>query len=457
VTISSGSAREQAGWYVYDWANSAFATTVVTVFAGPYLTTITRSVADADGYVYPFGVPVAAGAFFPFLVSFSVVLQVVCLPLVGGIADSTHRKKHLLALFAYVGALATIGLAFVDPVGYLLAGLLFVIANLSLGASIVVYNAFLPEIAPPDERDRVSSHGWALGYVGGGVLLALNLLLISQTDRLGLTTGQAVRISLASAGVWWAAFTLVPLATLRSHQPRRQPRPGEHVLTMGFNQLRQTLGEARRYRQTVIFLAAYLLFNDGVQTVIVLSSQFGQEELGLSLSTLTAVILMVQFVACGGALLFNVLAGRIGAKRSISVSLVVWTATLVYAYALLHTTLDFFILAAVIALVLGGTQALSRSLYSLLIPRGQEAAYFGLYEISDKGTSWLGPLLFGLALQFTGSYRVAILSLAVFFGLGLLLLGRVNVAQGVLEAGNEAPPLQTATSSPRTRNGASAS
>jgi UMF1 family MFS transporter len=433
------SRRERVGWYFYDWANSAFPTTVVTVFLGPWLTTVTKAAADAEGFVHPFGIAIRAGSFFPYVVSLSVLAQVVVLPVLGAIADSSHRKKEMLALFAYLGAGATTALYLVHGTSYLLGGVLFLVANVSFGASVVFYNAFLPDIATPDRRDAVSSYGWALGYLGGGLLLALNLVLFGQAAALGLSTGVVVRINLASAGVWWALFTLIPLAVLRNRRPERRLTPDEHYLTAGFRQLRRTLGRMRCYPQTVLFLAAYLLYNDGIQTVIALASQFGQEELGLPISTLTAVILMVQFVAFGGALLFNWVAQAIGTKRAIIVSLVIWTGTVTYAYGWLRTGGEFFALAAAIAVVLGGSQALSRSLYSRMIPKGQEAEYFGLYEVSERGTSWLGPLLFGLALQFTGSYRIAILSLSAFFVLGLVLLALVDVRRAVVEAGHEPP------------------
>ncbi len=430
--------REQTGWYFYDWANSAFPTTVVTVFLGPWLTTVTKAAADGGGFVYPLGIKVHAGSFFPYVVSLSVLAQVVTLPLLGAIADYSHRKKEMLGLFAYAGAGATLALYVVHDTNYLPGGVLFLVANVSFGASVVFNNAFLPDIASPERRNAVSSYGWALGYLGGGLLLALNLVLFSQAPALGLSVGDAVRINLASAGAWWAVFTVIPLAVLRNRRPERQLRPGEHYLTVGFRQLRRTLARVRLYPQTILFLVAYLLYNDGIQTVIALASQFGQEELGLPISTLTAVILMVQFVAFFGALLFNKIAEALGTKRAIMVSLVIWTATVTYAYGWLRTGAQFFVLAAVIALVLGGSQALSRALYSLMIPKGQEAEYFSLYEVSERGTSWLGPLLFGLALQFTGSYRIAIVSLSVFFLAGLVLLARVDVHEAVREAGRSA-------------------
>ncbi|HTP41111.1 MAG TPA: MFS transporter [Nitrospiria bacterium] len=433
--LSEGDARaEQTGWYFYDWANSAFSSTVVTVFLGPYLTTITKTAAGADGLVHPFGLRVNAGSFFPYVVSLSVVLQVLFLPVLGAIADYSHRKKQLLGFFAYLGVSATVGLYFLHGTNYLLGGLLFLIANLSFGASVVIYNAFLPEIARPEERDDVSSKGWALGYLGGGLLLLLNLVLMARAADFGLDTGHAVRINLASAGVWWGLFSIIPLAALRTRQPIRTLPRGAHYLTVGFRQLRGTVGMVMTRPQTLLFLSAYLLYNDGIQAVITLSTEFGQEELKLSLTTLSQVILMVQFVAFAGAIGFNYVARAAGAQRAILASLLIWSGALIYAYAWLRTEFQFFMLAAVIAVVLGGSQALSRSLYSLMIPKGREAEYFSLYEISERGTSWLGPLLFGLSLQFTGSYRFALMSLIVFFIAGLLLLSRLDVRAATAEA-----------------------
>jgi UMF1 family MFS transporter len=431
--------REQRGWYVYDWANSAFSTTVVTVFLGPYLTTVAEAAADPDGFLRPLGIPIRAESFFPYVVSLSVLLQVVVLPLTGAVADRSRRKLTMLGATAYVGAAATMGLFFLGGDRYLLGGVLFTVANLAFGASIVVYNSFLPEIATPAERDRVSARGWALGYLGGGLLLAANLALFTLHDRLGLSEGDAVRIALLSAGVWWALFTAVPLLALR----RRAAAPSERgsaAVTTGFRQLRDTLRGARAYPQTLLFLLAYLLYNDGIQTVIALAATYGDRELLLGQGTLIGAILMVQFVAFGGALALGALARRYGATRVIQGSLLVWTVVIGVSYLLPPgRPALFFALAALIGVVLGGTQALSRSLFSHMVPAGREAEYFGLYEISERGTSWLGTFLFGLSLQLSGSYRVAIISLVVFFVAGLIVLSRVDVGRAVREAGN-APP-----------------
>jgi len=434
------SRREQIAWYFYDWGSSAFSTTVVTVFLGPYLTTITQAAADANGYVYPLGIPVLAGAFFPYMIALSVLLQVFFLPVLGALADYSHRKKQFFAVAAYLGAFTTMGMYFLQGDNYILGGALLVLSNLSFGAAIVFYNAYLPDIAGPDDRDRVSSQGWALGYLGGGLLLALNLVFVQfLAEPLGVSTAHAVRISLTSAGVWWAVFTLIPLAALKRRAPLKKLPPGERYATIGFKQLRHTLSEVRNFPHTLLFLLAYLLYNDGIQTVIALSATFGSEELGLGTASLVQLILMVQFIAFFGALLFQQVSSRTGAKRAIVISLFIWLGVTLYTYAFLQTELQFFILGGFIAIVMGGSQALSRSLFSLMIPRGQEAEYFSLYEVSERGTSWLGPMLFGFTLQMTGSYRYAILSVAIFFAAGLVLLMRVNVRRAIEESGNRVP------------------
>ena len=270
--------REQRAWYFYDWANSAFPTTVLTVFIGPYLTTVAKSAAGVDGFVHPLGLTIAAESFFPYVVSLSVLLQVILLPLLGAIADYSHFKKQMLGLFAYVGAFATMGMYFMQGADYLFGGTLFLVANLSFGASIVFYNAFLIDIARADERDRVSSMGWALGYIGGGSLLALNLLLFAKAGDWGLGVAEAVRINLASAGVWWAVFTIIPLLGLKRRKSIKHLPPGERYLTVGLRQLRQTLGKIHAHPHALLFLIAFLIYNDGIQTVISLASVFGQEE-----------------------------------------------------------------------------------------------------------------------------------------------------------------------------------
>ncbi|WP_347060645.1 MFS transporter [Blastococcus sp. HT6-30] len=427
--------RERFGWYSYDWAMSVFNTSVTTVFLGPYLTAIARDAAGPDERLSFLGLSLAAGSWFSYVLSASVVLQVLVLPLTGAVADRTGRKREMLAAFASLGALATTGLYFAGDGRWLLAAVLFVVANISFGAATVVYYSWLPDLAGPEERDAVSSKGWAFGYVGGALLLAVHLGLVVAAEDLGLTTGEAVRICLATAGLWWGAFTFFSVSRLRN-----RPVAASAVRSGSFRQLATTFREMRAFPLTLWFLGAYLLFNDGVQTVISLSATYATEELDLEQDVLTGAILMVQVVAIFGALGLGRMAGRYGAKRVVLGALVAWIGVLFAAFFLqTGAVAQFYALAAVIGLVQGGTQALSRSLFSQLIPLGKEAEYYGFYEISDRGTSWLGPLAFGLTYQLTGSYRLAIISLVVFFVAGFVALAALPMRRAVIAAGNVPP------------------
>jgi UMF1 family MFS transporter len=425
---------------MYDWAVSAFSTTVVTALLGPYI------LALADSSEMPltlFGTAVQPAAIFPFSASLSVILQVLFLPLMGTIADHTELKKRMMLGFAYVGAVTTILLFFVRadmPVigtngAIVLASILFIIANLCFGIAIVFYNSFLPEIASPDRRDAVSSRGFAFGYLGGGLLLLANLVLLTLMED----TTLAVRISLASAGVWWLVFMILFPQRLLVQRPAAHHLPhGASLLTHGLKQIVQTLRDlAQRYPMTLRYLLAYLIYNDGIQTVIVVATAFAADELGVETTSLLLLVLLIQFMAVGGALFFGYLARRIGAKRTIMVSLFIWSGLVIYAYFFLTNEIQLYVMGVVLALVLGGSQALSRSLFSQMIPADHEAEYFGFYEVSERGTSWIGPLLFAAAVQLTGSQRIAIVSLIIFFVVGLILLTRVNVRQAMLDAGND--------------------
>ena len=435
--------REIFGWAMYDWANSAFSTTIGTVFLGPYLASLAAgaAAANADGMARFFGIPVAPDSFFPYAVSFSVLLQVLFLPILGAIADYSHRRKQMMQIFAISGASATIGLFFVTDSLWWLGGVLFILANLCFGAAIVFYNAYLPDIASEDQRDRISSYGWAMGYLGGGLLLLLNLIFYQMHEALGVPTGLAIRINLASAGLWWLGFSFITWARLRTRRASRQLPKGKTYLKVGFSQLRHTLKEIKNFPETLKYLLAYFLYNDGIQTVIAVSATFAAAPLvrgGLELDqgTLTMVILMIQFVAFGGALFWGKLAQWVGAKRSIIISLVIWSGVVIYAFGGMKgdtRVLEFWILGAFIALVMGGSQAISRSLFAQMIPKGQEAEYYSFYEVSERGTSWIGPFLFGLMNQAFGSLRPAILSLIFFFVVGLMILPFVNVDKAIAD------------------------
>jgi UMF1 family MFS transporter len=358
---------------------------------------------------------------------------------VGAIADRSPHKKQLMAVFAYLGAAATTGFLFLVDDRYMLGAGLFLLANISFGASVVVYYSFLPQLSNPDDRDTVSSVGWAFGYIGGGTLLLINVVAVLFNEQLGLSVADVARYSMVSAGLWWAGFTTIPLLWLRNRLPVEGVARGNAVLD-GFVQLWHTLKSLKAYPLTLAFLAAYLVYNDGIQTVIALAGTYGAEELGHEQSTLTLTILMVQFLAFLGALLLGRLAKSFGAWKVLLGSLLLWIVIVAGAYMLPKEDIALFVvLGGAIGLVLGGSQALSRSLFSQLIPKGKEGEYFGLYEISDKGTSWLGPLVFGLAYDLTRSYRTAIISLMIFFVVGFVALLFVPMRRAIEGAGNRAP------------------
>ena len=442
-----GNRREQMGWYFYDWANSAFSTTVGAVFLGPYVSSLTEQAAGPDGLVRLLGIPIAPYSLVSYCITISVILQVLFLPILGAIADYSNLRKRLMQIFAVSGSVTTMFMFFVSAQTWWLGCLLFIVANLCFGAAIVFYNAFLPDIAEPDERDRVSSVGWALGYLGGGILLTLNLILFLMRDTIGIDSGMAVRINLFSAGLWWFGWSFVTWRLLRSRDIAKALKPGETYLSTGLKQLWATFKETAKYPHTIRFLLAYLLYNDGIQTVFASAAVFAAAPLvrgglGIEQGMLTQVILMIQFVAFGGALLFGRIAIRIGAKRALIIGLVIWTVVVIYAYLGLRGEsrfLQFWILGAFIALVMGGTQAVSRSLFANMIPPGKEAEFFSIYEVSERGTSWLGPLAFGLVNQLSGSLRPAIASIILFFVVGLFLLLRVDVRRAIAESGNKPP------------------
>ncbi len=441
--------REQRAWYWYDWANSAYVTTVATVLFAPYLTSVAETAACGEPGTAAdpcrtdldvLGIGVSPGSLVFYVVTFATILSAFVLPIVGAFADRSPRKKQLLAGYAWLGSLAAAGMFFVTGANWLLGALLLLVANICLGASLVVYDAILVQIAGPDERDRVSSRGWALGYLGGGILLAVNLAVVTLHDTFGLSQGMAVRVSLVSAAVWWAGFTIIPYLGLVNRPPVYVVDTPGGIVRDSFGQLWHTLKEARQYPMTLTFLVAYLFYNDGIQTVIVSASVYGEKQLGFTTSVLIATILLVQFVAFVGALLFGRVAARIGSRTTIMAGLVVWVVIVFAAFLLPAGRLvPFLALAVAIGLVLGGTQALSRSFFSQLIPRGREGEYFSLYQACERGTSWLGTLVFGLMHQWTGSYRPAIVALMVFFLIGLVLLWRVDPRRAIREAGNPVP------------------
>ena len=441
IVADKNDPRELFGWKMYDWANSAFYTTVVGALFSPYITRLAQASVGENGVVLDLGPlgAVTAKSLPTLAVSVSVGAQVLLLPILGALGDYSDLKKRLMALFCYIAVVANCLMFFVQGNLYLLGGVLFIIANVSFGAALVFYNAFLPEITTEDQADKVSSRGFAYGYLGGAILLALNLLLVTKAEQLGISTGLAVRLSLLSAGLWWGGFALITFFLLRKRPSKKQLPPGKNYISVGFSEIISTVKELRRLPLTARYLLAYLIYNDGIQTVIFASSAFLEQELfpGGNPEFLLKIFLMVQFVAVGGALLFERLAYLIKTKNAILVSLVIWAGIVIYANQFLDTVSEAWIMAALIAIVLGGSQALSRSLYARMIPPGREAAFFGLYEVSERGTSWMGPLLFSIVIARTGSYRQALLSLIFFFVVGLIVLLFTNTDKAVQQAGAE--------------------
>jgi UMF1 family MFS transporter len=374
-----------------------------------------------------------------------VFLQVLLLPLIGAIADYSRAKKRLMAAFCYGGVTATCLLFFITGHRYLVGGLLLIVANLAFGVTMALYNAFLNDITTEDQRDKVSSQGYALGYLGGGLLLAANLGFVNASDRLGLSRELAVRLSLLSAGLWWGGFALITFDRLKTRVPTRRRPSTRSYLSIGLSELRGLWTELARLPHTRRYLIAYMAYNDAIQTVITVASVFLAQELfvGRGQPTnetfLMGLVLMVQFVAFGGSLLFERVAALLNTKNAILLSLVIWIGIVFYTYGLLQTVAQAWMMGAVLAVVLGGSQALSRSLFSQMIPAGHEAAFFGVYEITERGTSWIGPFLFGLVASVTGSYRQAILSLVVLFLAGIIMLFFMDTVRAVHDSGMHLP------------------
>ncbi|HET7072368.1 MAG TPA: MFS transporter [Nocardioides sp.] len=440
--------KEQKAWNWYDWANSAYYTTVLSVLFAPFMITVAGRAAGCgnsaddtcDKTVDVLGLHLAAGSLPFYLTSFATISSAFLLPVVGALVDRSSRKRVHMAGFAWSGSCFAALLFLMHGSQWQLAAVAVVMSSILGGCSLVSYYAILVDISTEEERDRVSSRGWAWGYLGGGLLLAVNLVMVLAHDALGLEKELAVRLSLLSAALWWAGFTLIPFLRLRDHPAQDVVSEAGGLLSRSFGQLFTTLREMRQFPMTLTFLLAFLFYNDGIQTVVGVASTYGSKQLGFGDSVLIATILLIQFVAFGGALLFGRLAATYGAYRCILWGTYAWMAIVVLAMFLPRKNVATFLLAGVaIAIVLGGTQALSRSFFSLLIPRGREGEYFALYNACERGTSWFGTFLFGVVFQIAGSYRPAIVALIVFFVLGAVFLLRLDARRGIAEAGNTVP------------------
>lgn len=447
TSLEKNNPREIFGWLTYDWANSVFFTTVVGVLIGKYITDLAQKAVGENGVVLHFGGYdlATAKSIFPYAVGLSVFLQIFFLPVMGAIADYTNLKKTFMAFFCYLGTIACCLLFFVEGNLYLLGAALFIVSNLSAGASIVFYNSFLSDITSEDKRDKISSWGFAAGYASGVLVLLANLIFLTYAESIGVSTGLAVRICLLTAGLWWGGFGLITFALLKRRKPQREVPAGKNYVAAGFSELLETFRELFKLKQTLKFLCAYLLYNDGIQTVITASSIFIVQEVLMKDSQITegdydkiliVAFLIAQLSAFIGALIFERIAHFTNSKMAIIISLIIWSLVVIYAYGFLQTKTEAFLMSGLIGFVLGGSQALSRSLFSQMIPAGRESSFFGIYEISERGTSWIGPIVFGFVAQMTDSYRPAILALIVFFVVGSIILFFTDTNLAIREAGN---------------------
>jgi UMF1 family MFS transporter len=420
---------ELRAWALYDWANSAMYTTIMVAVFPIYFVKVAGA-----------GVP-ESGATQRLAAVNSAALIIVALlsPVLGAVSDYRGIKKPLLAVFMLIGVVSVAGMFFVERGDLDLASALFAVSLVGVAGSIVFYEALLPHIARPLEIDRVSTAGYALGYLGGGVLLALNLAWIQRPDWFGLPSGPGltpsqatlpVRLAFLSVAVWWVLFSLPlfrgvpePPATI---EPDEQP--GANSVVTAFSRLIETFRELRSYRQAFLMLLGFLIYNDGIQTIIKMATAYGTE-LGIGQNALIAAILLVQFIGIPCSFLFGMLAQRIGAKRAIFLGLLAYTAISVLGY-FMKTAAHFFALAGLVGVVQGGTQALSRSLFASMIPQHKSGEFFGFFSVFEKFAGIFGPLIFAGTIAATGSSRNAILSIIAFFAVGALLLWRVDVAEG---------------------------
>jgi MFS transporter, UMF1 family len=411
---------ELRAWAFYDWANSAFLTTIVAaVFPVYYNNVAARDLA-----------PETAAFNFSLGTTLALTVSAVLAPVLGAIADHRPLKKLFLALFMGVGVVATMAMAMIGEGDWALAIGLFMAANIAVSGSIAFYDSLLPHIAAPHELDRVSSSGFALGYLGGGLLLMMNLAWILKPGVFGLPdAGVATRLAFFSVGIWWLVFSIPLMRTVPEPEIAGGAHPSIAVATRrALRDLRDTFTHLRRYRQAFLMLLAFLIYNDGIGTIIRMASLYGAQ-LGIAEQHLIGALLLVQFVGVPFAFVFGWLAGRIGAKRAIFLALTVYAGISVLGY-FMRTAAHFYALAILVGTVQGGSQALSRSLFASMIPRERSSEFFGFFAVTERTAGILGPATFALAIALTGSSRGAILSVIAFFIVGALVLSRVDVQAG---------------------------
>ena len=415
------------GWCMYDWANSAYITTAAVALLPNYFAQAVVGEAGVD----IFGMNMSATALWGFMLGGAAFLVFLFAPVLGAIADFSSGKRRFLAGFAYMGSLFATMLYFCKSGDVGLTIALFMGTQVCFVAGNVFYDAFLPQIASEDKLDSVSAKGYAFGYVGGSLQFAIALGLVAM-QKTPEDQAMAARIGMAMTGIWWAGWTLLTMKYLKEVKiPYELPEAYRDrpkilaYLALGISRTVATAKRVGRFKHLTLFLVAYMIYNDGIHTVTSMATIYGTEELRLSTTALMVTLLLVQVVAIGGALVFSRLANRIGAKRSVMCALVLWSGVVTYGY-FIHTATEFFVLGIIVGVVLGGTQALSRSFYGAMIPEQASAEFYGFYSVFSKFSSIWGPVTFGFIKQITGSARLAIISLMIFFIVGLILLGFVD-------------------------------
>ena len=413
-------------WCMYDWANSAFATTIMATVLPTFYSSVAGTTLASD----PNQAKVLASSYWGYTNTIAMLIMAFSAPILGAIADHSGAKKRFVGGFAMVGIIFTALLILVSTGDWLMASAFYILGHLGFSGANIFYDSLLPHVARPEDIDQVSARGYALGYLGGGLLLVINLAWIMFPQTFFLPDAEiASRVSFLSVAVWWALFS-IPFFR-RVPEPPATVIPGESAnpIRASFQRLGHTFREVRRYKELLKFLMAFWLYNDAIGTIITMAAIFGAE-INIPSEHLIGAILLVQFVGIPFSFAFGWLARRLGTKRSILLSLGIYTLIAVSGY-FLQTALHFWILAFMVAMVQGGSQALSRSLYGVMTPKAKTAEFFGFYDVSSKFAGIIGPLVFGLVGQLTGSSRLGIVSLVVFFVVGGLLLAWVKEQEGI--------------------------
>ncbi|MFQ5965078.1 MAG: MFS transporter [Candidatus Scalinduaceae bacterium] len=420
--------RNIFAWCMYDWANSAFATTIIAALLPIYFATV---IVPSGGWTFRFsGIEIVTNAatLWGFLSGTTALLVFIMAPTLGAIADLSETKKQFLMVFCFGGSLFTALLYFCHSGDVWMTMIFFFVANACFTSANIFYDAFLPHITTRKEIDLVSGKGYAYGYLGGGLQFLICLTLIMMHDKIGISKTLAIRLSLLFSGIWWAGFAIITFMWL--YEPKANKTPPQQYqnkyapwtyLRIGILQTWNTILNVKKHRNLAFFLIAFMFYNDGIQTVIRMAVIFGKDELRLKDEVLMGTLLLVQFIGIGGALLFGRVAKAFGAKKILIFVLFLWVAILCYAY-FITSPLDFWILGIAVGLVLGGSQAISRSLYGAMIPINATSEFFGFYSVFEKFSAIWGPFVFGIIRQITGTSRLAILSLVGFFVIGIVLL-----------------------------------